>query len=218
MKLVNDISFWQNTADFETMKTKSDGVILRAGQGLWSDTKYPTFRAGVKSAGLPYGNYYYYDNRYEPKRQAENWARIIDGDEGILGSWLDLEDSQAGGYKGYKNWWDCAAYFKQIKPNAVLGIYTRASYFNDPAFNIPDNHAFRNLPLWIAQYKTSTPNLPKGWSDWVMWQYTDEGDGYAHGVGSREIDCNYYKGDLVNSPRNKIVASFSGKVVEYVPG
>ncbi len=32
MQSVNDISFWQETADFRIMATKSQGVILRAGQ------------------------------------------------------------------------------------------------------------------------------------------------------------------------------------------
>lgn len=213
MQIVNDISFWQKDADFGVMRLKSDGVILRAGQGSWRDTKYSTFKADAKAAGMPYGNYFYYDNRYEPKRQAENWARIIDGDEGSLGSWLDLEDSNYGAFSGYKNWWDCAAYFKQIKPDAVLGIYTRASYFNDPTFSVPVNHAFRNLPLWVAQYKTNKPDLPKGWTDWLMWQFTDEGDGYAHGVGSKEIDMNYRKGEVVTPAR--IEAKFENQTVLY---
>lgn len=198
--IVNDISFWQDKADFRQMSLLSKGVILRAGQGLREDIKFQQFRTGAKEAGLPYGNYFYYDNRVPPKRQAEKWASIIGDDEGALGSWLDLEQEPYTEYKGYKHWWDCATYLLQIKPDAKLGIYTRASYFNDPAFNIPVNHGLRHYPLWVAHYNTnvSTPDLPKGWTDWEFWQYSDHGDGYAHGVGSREIDMNFFNGTEVD--------------------
>lgn len=97
---------------------------------------------------------------------------------------------------------------------AKVGIYTRAEYFNSRA---PAQHVFREYPLWIAHYKTNAPTLPRGWSDWVLWQFTAEGDGVAHGVGSKEIDCNYYKGEVVgNSPtRPQLVASFDGVEVVY---
>ncbi len=212
MKLVNDISFWQSKADFEVMRRKSHGVILRAGQGFWHDTKFTEFRAGAKAAGLPFGNYWYYDNRYEPKRQAEKWASVIGTDLGELGCWIDLEDSNAGAYGTYKHWYDFDAYFRQIVPNAKVGIYTRAEYFNSRA---PLQHVFRDYPLWIAQYKTNKPTLPKGWGDWLMWQFSAEGDGYAHGVGSREIDMNYYKGELGDFTRNQIVATFGNQNVLY---
>ena len=217
---VNDISFWQDRADFERLKTLSQGVILRAGQGSWRDSKFATFRKDAKAAGIPFGNYFYYDNSYQPKRQAEKWAEVIDGDEGILGCWLDLEDTTPGEYGEYKDWWDCIAYFKQIKPEAVVGIYTRAEYFNSRA---PANHAFRNLPLWIAHYKTDKPALPKGWDTWLFWQYSAEGDGVAHGVGSKEIDMNYFNGTvedfrarygLGNSP-DRLTANFGQRQVIY---
>lgn len=216
MNNIVDCSFWQEYIDYSKLKKLAQGIILRAGQGTRKDIRFDEFRAGAKQVNLPFGNYFYYDNRVAPKRQAERWAEILNGDDGILGCWLDLEQSLDGDYKSYKSWWDCVAYFKQIKPSAVLGIYTRASYFNDPFFNIPVNHAFRNLPLWIAQYKTRKPDLPKGWSDWFIWQYTDGGDGIAHGVGSKEIDMNYYKGDITEMPQNsKLVASFGNKKIEY---
>ena len=215
--IVNDISFWQVKADFGVLRQKSVGVILRAGQGFWHDTKFAEFRAGAKSAGVPFGNYWYYDNRYEPKRQAEKWADIIGNDAGELGCWIDLEDSNAGAYGTYKHWYDFDAYFKQILPTAKVGIYTRAEYFNSRA---PAQHVFRDYPLWIAHYKTNSPTLPRGWNNWVMWQFSAEGDGLAHGVGSREIDMNYYNGDeLGNSPTPaKLLAYFDGAQVEYEQG
>lgn len=213
---INDISFWQDSCDFEIMKTKSQGVILRAGQGTWIDRRFLSFREGAKRSNFPFGNYWYYDNDVHPKRQAERWSEIIGSDHGVLGCWLDLEDSNFGQYKSYKNWWDCVAYFKQLQPNAVLGIYTRASYFDDPFFDVPLLHAFRNLPLWVAHYGVNKPALPKGWNDWLIWQYSENGDGHAHGVNSWRIDMNWYKGEeQPEKKENILMANYNGQLVQY---
>jgi len=53
------------------------------------------------------------------------------------------------------------------------------SYKNFFDVNLPDNHIFGNYPLWIAQYlnnpENSLPSMPKGWSDWKIWQFTEQG-------------------------------------------
>jgi len=219
MKSVNDISKWQDTADFRQMSTLSSGVILRAGpdRGSWEDIRFKRFRDDAESIGFPYGNYWYYLNAVHPKRQAEFWARIVGSRHGELGCWLDLEDSTAGTFGKYTDWWDCVQYFKQLQPTAKIGIYTRAEYFNDYKRGVPNLHAFRDMPLWIAQYKTNKPNLPKGWNDWLIWQWTDSGDGIAHGVGSKEIDCNWYKGGVGETPTPKgtLTVKYGNNVAEY---
>lgn len=197
------------------MATLSSGVILRAGpdRGSWEDVRFRQFRNDAQVVGFPFGNYWYYLNSIHPKRQAEYWSNIVGDNHGQLGCWLDLEDSLSGAYGNYASWWDCVTYFKQLQPKAEIGIYTRASYFNDPKWLVPARHAFRDMPLWIAHYKTNAPDLPKGWTDWTIWQWTDSGDGTAHGVGSKEIDCNWHKG-LLNSP-NHMTARFGDVVAEY---
>jgi len=224
-----DFSFWQDDPttphgiDFTQTRKQTRGVILRCGQGVWEDNEYEISYKNARDAGLLTGNYFYYDNRYHPKRQAEKWASIVKVDE--LGCWLDLEQDLPGEYKSYKHWWDCVQYFLQLKPDAEVGIYTRASYFNDPAFNIPLNHALRHFPLWVAHYNefVTHPDLPKGWTDWEFWQFSDHGDGYAHGVGSKEIDMNRFNGTEadflarygVGETPSTMLANFQGKIVEY---
>ena len=50
-------------------------------------------------------------------------------------------------------------------------------YSYTPFTNSRINNSFGELSLWIAQYPrafnvdTSKPNLPKAWTDWVIWQY-----------------------------------------------
>ena len=215
MKTVLDISFWQDKANFDVMHLNgADGVILRAGQGSWEDKRFRQFRADAQKV-MPFGSYWYYDNNYAPKRQAELYASIIGDNYGTLGAWLDLEDSKIGSYGTWRHWADFIEYFKQFS-SAPLGIYTRASYI-DGKIQADKLPYFAKHPLWVAHYNALTPKIPKGWTDWLLWQYTDSGDGYAFGVGSREVDMNRYKGDIAPPPDNvsMLQAKFGDVSVEY---
>ena len=229
---IPDFSSWQDDPttpsgiDFILTRQKTMGVILRASQGDWEDNEFRISRANAKAADMLFGNYHYFDNRIHPKRQAEKWASIIGDDEGALGSWLDLEQDMAGTYKSYKSWWDCVQYFLQLKPNAKLGIYTRASYFNDPAFNIPVNHALRHYPLWVAHYNNfvTKPDMPKGWRDWLFWQFTDDYPSAGWGAESQEIDMNYFAGteqdfraryNLPTSNKRHMTVTIQNRQAEY---
>lgn len=210
--MIADISYWQSTADFQKMKSAGlQGVVLRGGQGFWQDKKFDIFRADADGV-LPFGSYWYYDNNFSPKRQAELYAEIIRDNAGTLGAWLDIEDSDAGSFGQWQHWYDFSEYFKQTLPTVRLGIYTRAEYFNS---RVPrTNKYFSQYPLWIAQYKTVEPDMPHNWTDWLMWQFTAEGDGVKYGVGSREIDLNYTK-ELPTQNVRHVTLNFQDTKVLY---
>jgi len=60
----------------------------------------------------------------------------------------------------------------------------------------------KEWPLWIAQYpfkpnRNGTPDLPEGFVDWKIWQYTEKGGNAEYGVGSTKgnhVDLNVYNG------------------------
>lgn len=50
-----------------------------------------------------------------------------------------------------------------------------------------------NYPLWVAHWtRAAKPLIPKGWDDWVLWQYSADGNkqGASWGVGARDVDLN----------------------------
>ena len=61
--------------------------------------------------------------------------------------------------------------------------------------------------LWLAQY-ASKPTLPKGWSTWWLWQYSDNGD--VPGIDP-PTDLNAYEGGI-----EELEATWSGHAV--MPG
>src|SRR3989304_316015 len=80
-------------------------------------------------------------------------------------------------YKGYNYW---------VENPVSTGI---------PAASL---NYFKQYPLWIANYGVTKPLVPKPWTEWTFWQFTDKGDGSIYGVESKNIDLNYFNGDLAS--------------------
>ncbi len=82
--------------------------------------------------------------------------------------------------------------------NTFLGAFNEVSiiYTSRLFFDPNSNHTFGMNPLWVAAYlnnpEISLPALPKGWTEWKIWQFTDKGkiDGY-----NGNIDLNVMKKD-----------------------
>lgn len=91
---------------------------------------------------------------------------------------------------------ECLAWIKSFMavihktyPTAVLYSYTP---FLDT--HLPAGHGLGNLPLWIAQYTSATvPKIPKGWSDYWMWQFSSKGQ--ISGIKGN-VDMNRMKTSL----------------------
>ena len=224
MLAINDISFWQESADFGKMSLLSKGVVLRCGQGSWEDKRFQEFRIGSEIADFPFGNYWYYDNDVHPKRQAEKWAETLGSDPGEMELWCDFEERYGGAFSGWKHWYDFMEALKVLLPNKKLGVYTGYYYWNEFARGVD---YFGQYPLWIAWYNTSPPKVPSVWNDWTYWQFTDDYPSTGWGAESNEIDMNYFAGSEADfrarygvgeSPtqnKSTILANFRGKIAEY---
>ena len=203
-----DVSFYQddpqtpNGIDFSSMRTVTDFVIIRAGQNLWVDTDFKANWREAKLVSLARGSYWFYDSRADPKKQAELWVQQFEGDLGELPMFADLEERYAGSYQGWKNWYIFLERLKVLVPKKEIGIYTAYYYWREFAPNATTEVAnleyFHQYPLWIANYGATAPAVPKPWSasEWLLWQYTDNGDGKPYGVESLNIDLNYFNGDV----------------------
>lgn len=213
MIAINDISHHQGRIDFKKFKTKSLGIILKAGQGDWVDDKFEVFRAGAIQEKVPFGTYWFYDESYKPKDQAAKWAETIKNNPGVLGTWLDLEHWEPGPYNTWQHWKECMEEFKLRLPNVTLGVYTGQSYFNN---KVGSNFAyFAQHPLWIASWDpTPNPYMPNGWTHWTIWQY-GIGDGKAHGVGSDAIDMDHYNLDEATFKQRFVSGGSNGSGEEY---
>lgn len=203
-----DVSFYQDDPetpqgiDFNKMAKTAGYVIIRAGQNTWVDSDFKANWREAKLAGLPRGSYWFYDSRTEPKRQAELWAQQYAGDFGELPLFADFEENYMGIYRGWKNWYAFLERLKQLVSGKEIAIYTAYYYWRDNAPNSTTQASsleyFHQYPLWIANYSTAEPLIPKPWAkgEWLFWQYTEVGDGRLYGVESNGIDLNYFNGDM----------------------
>ena len=202
-----DVSFYQDDdttpegIDFSKMRALADFVIIRAGQNQWIDPDFKTNWAAAKKAGLPRGSYWFYDSRIEPQRQAELWRDALGDDRGELPLCADFEENYGGAYKGWRKWYAFLEYLKNLMPEKEIILYTGYAYWRENAPNavseVSSLEYFHQYPLWIANYGVSEPNVPAPWgkNEWILWQYTEHGDGAAYGVESGGIDLNYFNGD-----------------------
>ena len=204
-----DVSFYQDDPetpqgiDFFKMRESAGYVVIRAGQNLWVDTDFKGNWREAKLAGMPRGSYWFYDSRADPKRQAELWVQQFDGDFGELPLFGDFEETYNGAFKGWKNWYSFLERLKQLVPaGKEIAVYTGYYYWieNTTSAGIPQQSLeyFHKYPLWIANYGNAQPLVPKPWakSEWTLWQFTDNGDGQLYGVESKNIDLNYFNGDI----------------------
>ena len=176
-----------------------DFVIPRCGQNLWIDREFETNYSETKKRNIPRGSYWYYDNRIDPRRQAELWLKTLNGDFGEIGLWCDFEDRFSGKWNKWQDWKTFIQVLLIDVPKEKIGIYTAYYYWleNTVQKGIPPSEMqwFGRFPLWVANYKVNSPLVPKPWTNWTLWQYTDKGNAAAVGiVDSKSVDENWYNG------------------------
>jgi lysozyme len=211
-----DVSRYQPKVDWA--KVKAAGIaftVPKASQSNWADQMFATHWAGAKSAGLLRGAYHFFVPDMDPLQQASAYLKALGSDPGDLPPVLDIEAKTTDPTKyaqGAQVW--LAEVEKQLKRKPV--IYSAAWYWNAGMLiggKYPDWAA--TYPLWVAAYPVADgmptlpdlaqgkykPLLPKSWTAWTFWQYSEKGrvDGVANADGTAaNVDLNIYNGSLVD--------------------
>jgi GH25 family lysozyme M1 (1,4-beta-N-acetylmuramidase) len=205
-----DISTYQDSpaipgnVDFRKMRDYGASfVIIKAGQGDWMDPDFWTNWHNSKGV-LPRSSYWYYDNHYDPKVQAQKYWNILKIDpEGVC--WVDLEDRESGG--GWRKWYDFLEEFRRVSgmPSERVGIYTGFYYWTEYLKLATEAQLeyFALYPLWLASYPPDPfhpdyKNIlcPPPWCTPLILQSGTPAIGKAAGVESLDIDYDIFNGDL----------------------
>lgn len=183
-----DISKYQGTVDFE--KVKASGVkyvFIRATEGnTYQDPSFASNIAAARTAGLATGVYHFYETNDEPLSQLENYKSIVFLRPGDLPPVIDIEKLH-----------------KQDKSNLIKNIQTflnglEAHYGAKPILysgrNFADEYLtqFGDYPLWLAEYEVGEPKLPREWSNWTFWQWSQST--IINGVDG-PVDADRFNGD-----------------------
>lgn len=193
-----DVSFWQGEINYDVMKTKTQAIIIRAGQNQWTDEQFERNYSEAKRAGLLVGVYWFYDDRVSPGKQAEILISLLRNKTLELEVFIDWENSYGGAFGGLSN---VVAMMQAVERARLdvkdVGIYTGYYWFrsnSNPVANVSQYAYLRSKPLWEAWYTTNPANvlIPAPWTSLTHWQFGTPA--VAWGQQSIEIDMNYFNG------------------------
>jgi GH25 family lysozyme M1 (1,4-beta-N-acetylmuramidase) len=142
----------------------------------------------MKAAGLVRGAYHFGRPKTGAVAQARHFVHVVRPTHGDLQLVLDLET--AGGKSAADVWAWTQAFIAEVK--RLTGrpgiIYTGYRFWRDHVGGPKDN---LDCPLWLAAYTHSTPLVPRAWSRWTFWQYSEKGK--LSGVQGH-VDQDYFRG------------------------
>ena len=188
-----DVSSYQGTVNWSQVKGAGRGfAFARISDGLNSvDAKFAQNWPAMKAAGIVRGSYQFFRPSQDAGLQAQ---MVIDKlaaagglQPGDLPPVLDLESADglaASVVVSKANVW-LATIEAALKVKPI--VYTAA--FMSSVIGT----SFGKYTLWVANYGTTCPTMPSGWTDWQFWQHADNGS--VAGIGGA-VDSDFFNGTL----------------------
>jgi len=210
--LVIDVSQAQKPIDWQAVKAGGiAGVIVRATQGIATshpvgvDTAFVQHIDGALAAGLKVGVYHAFIASRDGNAQAQFFhstvAPYLDKLSFPLAIDVELDNGQTPDVITGRLF-DMASTLEALGQKPV--IYTSAGFWNAHTIARNDSY-FGRLPLWVAHWtEAAKPILPRGWTEYALWQYTS--DGAISGVEGRcDVSRTPAAAQLPQSDRRFIV-------------
>lgn len=208
-KKIPDVAFYQGDINFDVMRSKTDAIIVRAGQNLWEDTKFRRNWTEAKQRGMLRGTYFFYDDRVDPGRQADLWHSLLKDDPPEMEVIVDWERSYGGAFGGLRN--VVAMMQRMVGYGYQDALYTGYYWFreNSNAVTNAAQYAYlKDQPLHLAWYVNdpSVVLIPNPFTNIWLWQFDTPDEDW--GQQSEEIDMNY-----VNMDESEFYHRYAGGVV-----
>lgn len=155
------------------------------------DTYFAQNAQQALAAGLELGFYHTFNADVLGAVQARNFLTQAARFPHPLGLWLDVEhvdgitdpppDVLADRIQAFVG--------SVEKAGERIGIYT-GGYWGQVGRQ--NDRYFGTLPLWVAHYNShvTKPDLPHGWNDYYLWQFTSSG--HIEGIDTR-VDLSRFK-------------------------
>ena len=179
-----DLSHFNGNVDFsELIKDEINFDYLKATEGTFNIDQ--TFIANAKKAmtlGLPVGAYHFFRPGLDGTEQARHFLGTIASTHLSLPPVLDWETSD--GMRTSIQKLRARSFLDNVK--AITGkmplIYGSPSFLADLGLD----DSYLSSKLWTANYGVHQPKIPRPWSNWTFWQYTD----------TNGMDLDYFNGTV----------------------
>lgn len=169
-----DVSHHNGVVDWS--KVKASGIAfayVKASEGVDDpDAMFAQHWQALAQQKIARGAYHFFVTEDDPAEQARLFLSQFQPKAGDLRPAIDIEVLGKGsGGDAPKR----LATFLSFVTKAVGArpvIYTSARFWDTEMARDPRlMEAIVGCPLWVAEYETSAPRIPKGWTQWTMWQW-----------------------------------------------
>ena len=184
-----DVSHHQGTINWTAVKRAGIrfAFIKATEGGDWTDPAFAGNWRRAREAGVMRGAYHYYRPQTHSAVQARHFLRRVSVGKNDLPPVLDVEAtdgvSNATLRRGVRNWLRIVEAETGKRPI----IYVSRRFAPRLAAE------FSGYPLWIADYRGTSPSVPRGWRRWTFWQYSERGR--VSGIRA-PVDRNWFRGTL----------------------
>ncbi|TDW97478.1 glycoside hydrolase family 25 protein [Dinghuibacter silviterrae] len=176
---------WQQVAKATTPHGSVKFAFIKATEGVAFDDPATASNAQeAKAAGVSFGYYHFaHPATYSASDEASHFYRRVTGLTTPTFTYpfaLDLETNSNPNTKASLSPANYLAWVEQFM-TVFLGHFGKAPVpeiiiYGAPDFldrNLPATHTLgEQYKLWVAHVNVAVPRLPKGWSDWTLWQYS----------------------------------------------
>lgn len=197
-----DISHFNAPFPWNSLSHDVRFVFCKATQGAtYKDPEFNGYWQHLKGTDLKRGAYHFLTATDSAQKQADNFlSRGIDFSKpNVLPPVLDVEDqvpaslnSEITKDKGefiqlITDW----LYIIEKETGRKPMIYSYKNFFRDYL----KDHSWPDNMLWLASYQSTPPGLPKGYTDYTFWQYSQYGT-LSGDIKGGSLDLDYFNGDL----------------------
>lgn len=169
-----DVSHHSGEIDWHTVAAEGYAfAVVKASEGVDApDPRFDDNWRGAAEAGLIRGAYHFYVTEDDPRAQADLFLSTAELEAGDLAPVVDIERIGRGTHEVELP--DELRHFLEIleRETGVTPILYTPPNFWDAHFH----ESYRRYPLWVAEYGVEAPELPEGWTGWVMWQFQGDAD------------------------------------------
>lgn len=192
--LILDISSHSGRVDFQIAKSAGvDGVIMR--MLVIGKTYDPSFFTHQNNAidQMPiYGIFVNAGTHLQCAASLQEIDNQFPDKFPPLGVWVAIEVETSNNFSN--GLWMAKELVKRNR--GIVGIYT-AKWVQDRDDKLKAYPELGNFPLWVAHYtRADKPVLPSYWRDYVLWQYSADGNnmGVIFGQTSDDADLSVFHG------------------------
>lgn len=205
-----DFSFWDGDINWDLYPF--DFVVLKIGQGNWTDPKFISNYNGAKAKGIEVGGYWFYDGRYHPTEQLNAFKKAMTDKEFELEAWVDWERHTGQAYDDIEH---VVEMLHGVEKLYKTGMYTGYYFFVEHTRADAEYMKYLStLPLWLAWYGTGV-RIPRPWTTWKMWQYGTPAANYGQQAGKLEVDMNLRNEESKEEPKVNVYTVRPGFTIRY---